>query len=163
MRSGAGGYWKTIDERPDASVPKQLDPLACVAATGEMLLEAHGVKMPQKSILAKIGRLADVRDLAPLLNEVDKAAGGKWQGLIIEPNRAAFDELNRKGAWGTVFREGTPVGHFVLVDGMADDELVKIKDPYPLTTEAQTGSSYKMELAEFMRVWSGEVVFNANK
>jgi len=163
MKSGAGGYWKTIDERPDASVPKQIDLLACVAATGEMLLEAHGVKMSQKSILAKIGMPADVCYLAPLFNEVDKAAEGKWQGLIIEPSRAAFDELNRKGAWGTVFREGTPVGHFVLVDGIGDDELVKIKDPYPPTPKAETGSSYRMELTEFMRVWSGEVVFNANK
>lgn len=163
MKSGAGGQWKTIGEREDPTVPKQSDSLGCVAATGEMLLKAHGRNVPQRDVLAKIGLLADPRSLAPVLNEVDTLAQGGWQGFIIEPTRAAFDELTSYGAWGTAFREGSPVGHFVLIDGLTESGLVKVKDPYPLTPQSTSGTSYSMEWAEFIRVWSGEVVFNENK
>ncbi len=151
--------WQTIDERSDPSVPKQSDPLACVAATGEMLLKTHGVDVSQAQILAKIGSLADPRDLAPMMNEVDIKSGNSWQGLIVEPDATAFDFLNERGAWGTVFREGSPIGHFVMVTGVDADGLINIKDPYPLTPDDESGTSYKMERDEFMRVWSGEVVF----
>lgn len=164
MKSGAGGNWKTIEERTDSSVPRQTDPTACVAATGEMLLRAHGVEgVSQKSILAKIRTLADARNLAPLFNEIDMASTGSWFGFACDPTQAAFDELNTMGAWGTVFREGTPVGHFVMVEGVTQGGRVKIKDPYPRTPKAKSGSSYEMTIEEFMKVWSGEVVFNAGK
>ena len=98
MRSGAGGSWKVINERTDPSVPAQSTPLGCVAATGEMLLKALGVSMRQERILAKIGELADPRDLAPILNEIENTPG-KWRGFQIEPTERARNYLNSRGAW----------------------------------------------------------------
>ncbi len=37
-RIGAGGYWKTIGEKPDFSVVKQLTPYSRVSAVGKILL-----------------------------------------------------------------------------------------------------------------------------
>lgn len=159
MRSGAGGFWRTINERMDENVPAQTDPLGCVAATGAMLLKARGLKMPQEQILAKIGILANPRALAEFLNEIDVSSEGKWQGLIIEPDESARNFLNRRGAWGTAFREGSPIGHFVMVAGVNREGRLLIRDPFPLKHDDPFGTSYEMEVEEFMRVWSGEVVF----
>jgi hypothetical protein len=46
-----------------------------------------------------------------------------------------------------------------MVRGMTEEWRMLISDPFPLKPGAAHGTSYEMEVEEFMRVWSGEVVF----
>jgi len=48
---GAGGNWKRIDEKFDASIIKQTSGLSCVSAVGEMLLASRGISLSQTRIL----------------------------------------------------------------------------------------------------------------
>jgi filamentous hemagglutinin len=53
--AGAGGKWKTIEERKDATVVKQMSDVSCGAACGEMLLLDRGVSISQVFIAALTG------------------------------------------------------------------------------------------------------------
>ncbi len=148
---GAGGYWKTIGEKKDSSVVKQLTTTACVSAVGEMILKERGFSVTQKQIIATIGEASTAVDLARFLNKIDKPIDNeKWHGIIVEAED--FHTILKNGFFGAVFDEGNPLGHLVLVDGLDKKGRVKIKDPWD-------GTSYKMEEAEFLRVWSGELIF----
>lgn len=149
---GAGGYWKTIDEKPDSSVIKQKTSLSCVSATGAMLLQSRGFQVTEDEILAEIGQPSNGQALAPVLNRIDApgADGEKWHGYIIDPDRG-FNLVMKSGSWGAVLREGSPLGHLVMVNGF-EDELIKINDPWDAT-------SYKMTKEEFLNHWGGELVF----
>ena len=146
---GAGGSWKVIAETADSSVVRQLTPLSCVAATGVMLAQSRGISMTQEAIIARIGAPASVNALAAWLNEIDAPSHERWYGGFISAND--FAVLSKAGAWGAVLREGSPLGHLVLVKGLDEQGLVKIKDPFD-------GTFYKMRPAEFLAHWGGEVV-----
>lgn len=146
---GAGGAWQVLDERADSSVIRQLTPLSCVAATGEMLAQTRGMVVTQEALIAKIGAPAAVSALAAWLNEADTRGLEKWHGGFISTN--GFAVLRRLENWGAVLREGTPLGHLVLVERIDGQGLVCIKDPFD-------GTSYKMQVREFLAHWGGEVV-----
>lgn len=148
---GAGGFWKTIDEKPDASVIKQLTPFSCVSAVGEMMLRERGVSMTQQEIIDIIGESSTTENLAGLLNKVDKPTGGeRWYGTIVDISD--LPKILKKGSFAAVLREGSPLGHLVFVEGLEENDLLIIKDPWD-------GTSYRMNRAEFYRVWNGELVF----
>jgi len=69
---GAGGYWKTIGEKKDSSVIRQITTTSCVSAVGEMILKERGFSLTQKQILATIGEASTTVDLARFLNKIDK-------------------------------------------------------------------------------------------
>jgi hypothetical protein len=68
---GAGGNWKRINEKFDASIIKQTSGLSCVSAVGEMLLVSRGISLSQTRILDIIGEPATAIDLAQVLNQFD--------------------------------------------------------------------------------------------
>lgn len=148
-RVGAGGFWKVIDEKKDDSVTKQLTPLSCVAAVGEMLLKSRGFNVNQSEIIDKIGQPASLDDLADFLNEIDKGTKEIWQGLVVTEDDLIM--LCNREPFGVVLREGEPLGHLVMVDGFEKKGLVNIKDPFD-------GTSYKMRLEEFLKHCGGEVI-----
>ncbi len=148
---GAGGFWKTISEKADFSVVKQLTPYSCVSAVGEMLLRERGISMTQQQIIDIIGESSTTESLAALLNKIDKPRGNqKWHGTIVD-----IDDLQKileKVSFAAVLREGSTLGHLVLVEGFDQKRLLKIKDPWD-------GTSYRMNIREFFRVWNGELLF----
>jgi len=153
MIIGAGGSWKSIDEKPDDAVVKQLTPLSCVAAVGEMLLRSRGIMVSQRSIIDIIDEPSSTAKLANYLNDVDTSkAVGKWYGSIIE--RKSIMLLLRKGPIGVVLRDGEPLGHLVFLPN-AEAGRLTINDPWD-------GTSYKLSFFEFFRHWNGEVVFKWN-
>ncbi|MGE3382938.1 MAG: hypothetical protein AB7L70_08335 [Pyrinomonadaceae bacterium] len=147
---GAGGAWKVIDERPDERVVRQITPLSCVAAAGEMLLRARGISIPQQEILDIIREPSSIGALANFLNEVDAGEQGKkWFGSIIE--RRNISLLLREGPFGVVLRDGTPLGHLVVVP-KAQGGRLEICDSWE-------GTSYELSFFELFRHWNGEAVF----
>ncbi|MCP9493104.1 MAG: cysteine peptidase family C39 domain-containing protein [Pyrinomonadaceae bacterium MAG19_C2-C3] len=157
-RSGAGGNWKTIDERADSSVPAQSNPLACVAATGEMLLRSRGINVSQEHILAKIQTPATVDELVKVMNEFDRTPGKLWRGGAISDEH--LELLGKIGdVHAVVFHEGGTLGHMVLVESVTDGEVFIIKDPFPINETAKYGTIYTMTREEFMKVWGGEAIF----
>lgn len=142
---GSGGSWKVIDERPDASVVKQLTPHSCVAAVGEMLLRSRGISVSQREIIDIIGELSTPELLAKALNEIDDV---RWYGGFIDPDDPAA--LTERYEFGVVFRDGQPLGHMVFVTHFARS-FVYIMDPWE-------GTAYRMSRTEFSNVWDGGVV-----
>lgn len=147
---GAGGYWKVIDEKIDASVVKQLTPFSCVAAVGVMLLRHRGITMTQDAVIDIIGEVSTTEQLAEFLNRIDQIADGNgWYGGFVSVED--FEKIAVGGQFGAVLREGRPLGHLVLVSELADDFLI-ISDPWD-------GTTYMMAVDEFLKVWDGEIVF----
>jgi len=81
------------------------------------------------------------------LNEIEKTNG--WFGGFVS---ASVETLIQKGSFGAVLREGSPLGHLVLVKGLNEENLLEIKDSFDQT-------SYKMTIEEFLKHWGGEVIF----
>lgn len=144
---GAGGFWIVEDERYDDSVVKQLTPFSCVAAVGEMLLRERGISMTQEEILGIIGESTTVRELAELLNSVES-----WHGVVVAVKY--LEKIANKTRFGAVLREGKPLGHLVMLEGLNENKL-NIKDPWD-------GTAYKMAVEEFVKVWNGEIIFRWN-
>jgi filamentous hemagglutinin len=149
---GAGGFWKVINERKDASVVKQLTPFSCVAAVGEMLLRERGIEMTQTEIIDIIGEASTTKELANLLNEKDTTFDEKWHGVIVAVKY--LEKIARKSSFGAVLREGSALGHLVLAESLSEN-LLTIKDPWDAT-------KYEMTVVEFLNVWNGEIVFKWN-
>lgn len=139
-----------MDEQTDPSVIKQITPFSCVAAVGEMLLRSRGILVSQQAIIDIIGEPADIGRLADCLNQFDEISSGQiWKGLIIL--RKDLKVLVGNGQFGAVLRDGSPLGHLVMVNGNELNNLV-ISDPWDSTI-------YKISLFEFFRHWNGEVIF----
>ena len=150
---GAGGFWKVFNERSDDSVVRQLTPLSCVAAVGEMLLTSRGISMTQKEIIGIIGEASTTEKLAVLLNEVDQSSDEKkWHGVIVAVR--FLEKIVADEPFGAVLREGSPLGHLVLVEKM-ERNLLFIKDPWEATL-------YQMKAEDFLSVWNGEVILRWN-
>ena len=138
-QAGAGGKWKTVDELPGGAVAQQ-NKVSCGAACGEMVSGAR-----QVDIIAAAGAPTDVGSLATAL-------GSEWQGGYVGP--PFLDDLfNLADPWIAEFYEGGRLGHHVVIDGLDDVGRVIVRDPWA------GGSTYKMALDEFKRVWNGNAVF----
>lgn len=150
---GAGGSWKAIDEKSDATVVKQVTPLSCVAAVGEMLLRSRGISVPQEAIIGIIEEPSSIGELADYLNTVDvEKKHTKWYGSIVERRNILL--LLREGQFGAVLRDGSALGHLVVVHA-ADARRLKIKDPWGGTRTSCHSSSIS-------DIWNGEAVFRWN-
>lgn len=134
--AGAGGRWTTIDETPGGAVAQQTD-TSCGAACGEML---SGI--PQRELIDRVGAPTSAADLAV-------GIGGR--GGYVGPQQ--LEALVQNGPFAAHLRDGSRLGHFVVVQGMDDMGRVLIRDPWA------GGSTYSMMLDEFLRVWNGEAVF----
>lgn len=152
-KTGAGGSWKVIDEIADSSVIKQQTSYSCVAAVGEMLLKDRGIFKPQQEIIDIIGEPSNGAALAVCLNELDESKDGeKWHSLIIK--RKDVSVLLQRGTFGAVLRDGSTLGHMVLIQKFDTGKLI-VNDPWD-------GMRYKMSFFEFFRHWNGEVIFKWN-
>ncbi len=150
---GAGGSWKTFNEKKDSSVIQQITPLSCVAAVGEMLLQTRGILMTQVAILDIIREASTTERLANLLNEVDKPRGNeRWHGIVVAVRH--LEKIALREDFGAVLREGSTLGHLVLVESL-DNGLLKIKDSWDAT-------AYQMTVEDFLQVWNGEIIFRWN-
>ena len=150
-RVGAGGNWKRIDEKFDASITKQTSGLSCVSAVGEMLLASRGIFLSQQEILDIIGEPASIGSLAEMLNEFDVSEGGRqWHGIFVD--RRNLNAVLRVKDLAVILREVFEMGHAVLVNGKTKDGLIEIKDPFDQTT-------YQMTVKDFLEHWNGEVIF----
>lgn len=144
---GTGGYWQVFDEKFEASIVRQANPWACVAAVGEMLLQARGVQVSQIEIARIIGAPSHSEALAKYLNSLEISAKG-WIGGFFDVQY--LDAILATGTWGAVLREGSPLGHMVLVEGHDKEELIRIKDPFDQTAYRMTRTGFTKHLSEFV-------------
>lgn len=150
---GTGGFWNAINEKKDRSVVRQITPLSCVAAVGEMLLRDRGIAMTQQQIIDIIGESSTTSQLAILLNDIDKPIGEeKWHGVIVATRH--LEKIVNESSFGAVLREGSSLGHLVLVEKF-DEDLLTVKDPWE-------GTTYQILIIEFLKVWNGEIIFRWN-
>jgi len=134
---GAGGSWRVHNEAAGRAVG-QTRPDSCVAACGEML-----TGRTQSDLIARIDSPATIEDLA-------RELGDGWRGGYVDPSD--LDRLGARGPFGATLYDGGQLHHMVVVDRVSDD-AVAILDP------ANGGTSYQMAREEFLRVWTGGVVF----
>jgi hypothetical protein len=139
IASGAGGAWAAIGEKVGGAVA-QITNLSCGAACGTML-----TGISQSRLILTAGAPTHAALLA-------KALGTGWRGGYVGPT-----QLQRLAGLGRSFiaelYDGmSSMGHFVVVDRITRAQVF-IRDPW------NGGSTYRMMLSEFLRVWTGNAVF----
>jgi filamentous hemagglutinin len=102
------------------------------------------------------GAPTSAEEIAEALNQLAPLVSKRWQGGYIDvptPLIAFKLLLNTKKPWLAQMKEfGNRIAHVVVVDGQNAAGLVLIRDPWE-------GTSYKMEVDEFLRVWSQIAIF----
>ena len=150
MKAGAGGYWKRFNEKFNPNIIKQINEAACVSAVGAILAERFGISLTQENLLKKLGNWSNSRDLATALNKLDSSQ--KWLGghpqKVLEYTQFL---LENRVPMGAIFRQGNPLGHAVLIEGLNEKGMVMIKYPFDQT-------EYEMKIEDVYQVLS-EVVF----
>ena len=146
---GAGGNWKRFNERFDASIVKQRE-MSCVSAVGEMLLRERGIIFPQQRLIKAIGSPTSLNKLAKYFNTLTTSTIS-WLGGYFDPdNVKSLDVIIASGSWGAVLREGYPLGHAVLVEGVDEKGFFLIKDPFDQTSYRMTEKDFLDHLSEFI-------------
>ena len=150
MKAGAGGYWKRFNEKFNPDIIKQINEAACVSAVGTMLAQRFGLNLTQEKLLKKLGNWSNSRDLTTALNRLDSSI--KWLGGHPQ-NVLKYTQflLENRVPMCAIFRQGNPLGHAVLIEGLNEKGMVMIKDPFDQT-------EYEMEVEDVHQVLS-EVVF----
>jgi hypothetical protein len=99
--------------------------------------------IPQAELIAAAG--------APTTPELLAGAlGAGWRGGYVGQLDALVD-LGRPFA-AELYEFGAKMGHLVVIDGVQAGKVL-IRDPWA------GGSTYRMLLSEFERVWTGRAVF----
>jgi hypothetical protein len=184
--SGAGINWKTAGEHFSPRAVAQLDSLSCGPTCVKMIMEDHGLpEVAQQAIIEAIRGGGDilttsVEQLADFLNTVDPA--GKWAGgshPATWPDKGdnmlnMARRLSAGGSWIADARVpgAARVGHFVLVEAVAEDGTLSIRDPWAwlageklATAENRqaSGTVYQIAWKEFHRHWTGGAVWTRAK
>lgn len=153
---GAIGNWQRLDEKFDESIIKQLNDASCVSAVGEMLANFYGLDTSQKEILEIIGDWSNSKRLAEFLNSVETRNDVEWIGGFfyddIEFIKGITEDIK---VWGAMLRDKESLGHAVFIDGLDDNDLIIIKDPFDQT-------NYKIETEKLYDILS-EVVLRRRK
>ncbi|MGX7674407.1 hypothetical protein [Plantactinospora sp. DSM 117369] len=137
--AGAGGNWRTIDEMPGGAIAQQNN-ASCVSAVGAMLSGKS-----QDDLIDTLGAPAPIARLP-------NALGPDWRGGYVGPD--VLHLLNQRAPWGAELKDPlNSIGHAVVVDGVRADGRIMIRDPWG------GGSSYAMDLDEFLKYWNGNAVF----
>jgi filamentous hemagglutinin len=147
---GGGGHWPLSDERPNAAV-RQVDPVSCGAAVGEMLSEG---RVKQNEIRQNLTMPTSPEFLAA---ELRRCRQGDWTGAYVAEPEHALDVLVDRGEpWGAVMfpseAGGNRLLHMVVVDGRNGSGEIMIRDPWE-------GSAYRMKSEDFLHFWAGGVVY----
>jgi ABC-type bacteriocin/lantibiotic exporter with double-glycine peptidase domain len=152
MKAGAGGYWKRHNEKFDSQIVQQINEASCVSAVGEMMAQRFGLNLTQEKFLEKLGNWSNSRDLAKVLNQFDLT--NKWLGGH-PPNMLEYTQFLLENCVPicAIFREGNPLGHAVLIEGLNENGMVIIKDPFDQT-------EYLMNVEAVHQILS-EVVFRS--
>jgi filamentous hemagglutinin len=148
---GSVGDWQKIDEKFDGTITKQSGDASCVSAVGEMLARHYGLNTNQQEILDNIGEWSNSFALSKFLSSKETKKSVEWLGSAWD--NELFDEryilgISKKTkVWAVMFRKGSPKGHALLIDGVDENDLIIIKDPFDQTT-------YKMEAKDVYELLS---------
>ena len=153
---GALGNWEKIDEQFDETIVKQQNDASCVAAVGAMLADFYGLNLTQTEILENIGIWANSEILARFLNSKETRTDVKWIGGYLDNPLEALNWITRNyNVCGAMLREGSPLGHAVLIYGEDENGLIIVKDPFDQTSYKMTVEKLQKVLSEF--VWRRKI------
>jgi hypothetical protein len=177
---GSGLNWKVSRQRWALEAAAQIDDNACGPACMEMVLGDRNVAHPPQSMIARMARGGTDAPIPTnawmtqdTLGKMDPASG--WRtGYLDNPNSDVWQErareMSSRGSWIADMREDfTPgaVGHAVVVDGVASDGTVSVRDPWPYKqedpmTRGAVGTAYEVTWDEFFARWSGAYTFSGS-
>ena len=112
-----------------------------------MLLKSRGFDISQTEIAEFIGKPSSSEKLAEYFNSLE-TSGNDWIGGFFDVKY--FEKIIATGTWGAILREGSPLGHMVLVEGVDRNGLIKIKDPFDQTSYRMTRRTFLRHLSEFI-------------
>ena len=98
--------------------------------------------IPEADLIRAAGAPTDATTLARAIRGHGGYVGPDQLGAVLN-----------NGPFAAHLYEGGKMGHFVVVDGLDQAGRLMIRDPWA------GGSTYSMDLAEFLRVWNGEAIF----
>ncbi len=139
-----GADWTRIDEQAGGVVAARTAG-ATGAAAAEML--SHG-SVSQDRILQIAGENSSADAIVTALNA---EATGPWRIGPVGPT--TFDGLVLHGQWIASLTTADGGTHYVVVDGLTDTGLVRVRDPF------DGGSSYSVDPDQFKRAWTGESMY----
>jgi hypothetical protein len=139
-----GASWPRLDVHAGGAVA-EITPGSSTAAAGQML--THG-QLSQKWLRTQAPDGARAPQLAAVLDEVSPHL---WSGGRVD--KQAVDLLVSRGPWAAEFEGAGGCLHYVVVDGVTRDGLLRIRDPFG------HGSTYLMRRADFLREWDGVALF----
>ena len=154
---GALGGWQKIDEKFDSTIIKQTNDASCVAAVGAMLADFYGLNLNQAEILENIGIWSNSELSAEFLNSKEIEFGVEWIGGGWDhPIEVLEWIIQNYKVLGALLREGSPVGHAVLICGEDESGLIILKDPFDQTSYNMTVENLQKVLSEF--VWRKSII-----
>jgi Peptidase C39 family len=106
-------------------------------------------EVSQDWIMRRVGDGARAPDIARTL---DAVSPHHWRGGLVDER--ALNMLLQRGPWAAEFRRNHGCIHYVVVDGVTSDGLLRIRDPFG------HGSSYLMTRDEFLETWDGVALFS---
>lgn len=97
--------------------------------------------------------------MASVLNALNSTSSHCWVGAPLSipgaSNIQLIEVLNTTGSWAAMLWEyEKTIGHMIIVDGFDDEERILIRDPW-------AGTSYKMDIEEFLDYWTLFAVYRA--
>ncbi|MBV9920356.1 MAG: hypothetical protein JOY78_05810 [Pseudonocardia sp.] len=123
----------------------EITPGSSAAAAAQMLTDGQ---VSQKWLRTQAPDGARAPQLAAVLDEVSPHL---WSGGQVD--KQAVDLLVSRGPWAAEFEGAGGCLHYVVVDGVTRNGLLRIRDPFG------QGSTYLMRRADFLRVWDGVALF----
>lgn len=146
--------WKRIPRASQRLVVSQLHEDGCGPACGEMLLADRGWEIDQKTIAEGMELPMDGPRLAQRLRDLSALEwiGGAWYLPDGPVREIVATHCNRYGTWAALLEPNGPrrVGHWVVVDGLSEQEGVWVRDP--------VGQAYGIPVAEFLSLWQFTVL-----
>ena len=146
MSSGVGWNWTKLDESfSNSKVVEQFHEYGCGAACVVMLLADRGIPVDQLLVQHKLHLPSTAAQMAQRLEELSENRH-HWIGGHLDFDfpipLEMISVLGEHGSWSAqLIPENYRDGHWVVVDGVAEDKNLLIRDP--------VGSSYRLPYDEF--------------
>ncbi len=146
--------WTQVPRLDAAPIVVQRDPDGCGIACAVMLLRDRGIASSLEMVEQGLAGPSRPADIAERLQEL---SGMSWRGGSLAAELVVTLQLvdvltQLHGTWAALLEPHgrVQIGHWVVIDGIARDGFVLVRDP--------RGTAYGLPLVEFAQLWGYTVL-----
>ncbi len=146
--------WPRLARLESPPLVRQLDEDGCGVACATMLLLDRGIDISQEVVASGVALPSEAEDLAKRLEQLSPfrwSGGSLSEGTVINWELVEYIS-GARGSWAALLepKGHRHIGHWVVVDGVAGEGLVLIRDP--------AGVAYGLPLGDFAELWGYTVL-----